>query len=433
MRVIKNREMKNNSWLIALLLAIPKSVSSFGVYQQQQQQQRRCETVGVLSSTALFCQLLGMNCATPTDFKFSLEGFCKRGGETDIHSDGWGLAFYQKDGGGDGDDTDTDDSGGVVRQFHDVEAASTSPLARDLCSTKSSIRTNNMMGHIRYATVGHVNLANVHPFCREMWGIEWCFCHNGEVPLFSSHPYDDDPQQPNNEKENENENESTITNTNITPTQRRLTALSVGTSVTGDGTTEDYYFQPVGTTDSEATFCAILNALRAKFQTLPSYPILYEALQQLCNEITQHDPEGTILNFLLTCGPHTQWVYSWPGSRPGSKVWNGLHYTVREFPFTKCHLCDLDYTVDFSTHTTDQDCVSVIATKPLTDDEDWVELQRGELILFDQGKPHMTPYDLFKVELSGHGLHSAAMERPILEEDMRIYNLNPQHFMGECI
>jgi hypothetical protein len=41
------------------------------------------------TSTALFCQLLGMNCATPTDFTFSLQGFWQRGGETDVHSDGW--------------------------------------------------------------------------------------------------------------------------------------------------------------------------------------------------------------------------------------------------------------------------------------------------------------------------------------------------------
>ena len=29
-------------------------------------------------------------------------------------------------------------------------------------------------------------LENVHPFTREMWGILWCFAHNGDVPTFSS-------------------------------------------------------------------------------------------------------------------------------------------------------------------------------------------------------------------------------------------------------
>ena len=41
------------------------------------------------------CQLLGMNCNTPTDITFSFEGFAKRGGMTDHHSDGWGIAFFE--------------------------------------------------------------------------------------------------------------------------------------------------------------------------------------------------------------------------------------------------------------------------------------------------------------------------------------------------
>jgi hypothetical protein len=66
-------------------------------------------------------------------------------------------------------------------------------------------------------------------------------------------------------------------------------------------------------------------------------------LQSLCHEIVDYNQDETILNFLLTCGPHVLWVYSWPGSRPGSNFWNGLHYTVHEPPFQKCALQDLDY------------------------------------------------------------------------------------------
>ena len=40
------------------------------------------------------CQLLGMNCNTPTDICFSFEGFHTRGGLTDVHRDGWGIAFF---------------------------------------------------------------------------------------------------------------------------------------------------------------------------------------------------------------------------------------------------------------------------------------------------------------------------------------------------
>ena len=44
------------------------------------------------------CQLLGLNCATPTDANFSFTGFRRRGGATDHHADGWGIAFFEGKG-----------------------------------------------------------------------------------------------------------------------------------------------------------------------------------------------------------------------------------------------------------------------------------------------------------------------------------------------
>ncbi|MEN9986072.1 MAG: hypothetical protein RI925_1574, partial [Pseudomonadota bacterium] len=41
------------------------------------------------------CQLLGMNCNIPTDILFSFEGFHRRGGLTDQHADGFGIAFFE--------------------------------------------------------------------------------------------------------------------------------------------------------------------------------------------------------------------------------------------------------------------------------------------------------------------------------------------------
>ena len=46
-------------------------------------------------STALDCQLLGFNCAEPTEFALTWPQFCERGGLTDIHSDGWGLGYVR--------------------------------------------------------------------------------------------------------------------------------------------------------------------------------------------------------------------------------------------------------------------------------------------------------------------------------------------------
>ena len=103
-----------------------------------------------LSATTLWCQLLGMNCASESEFVLGWDDFCERGGGSDVHKDGWGLAYYIGNG---------------IRQFHDIEAASTSPLAKFIGSQQ--IQSRNLLAHIRYATTGSVNLANVHPFSRE--------------------------------------------------------------------------------------------------------------------------------------------------------------------------------------------------------------------------------------------------------------------------
>jgi glutamine amidotransferase len=110
------------------------------------------------------CQLLGMNCNTPTDVTFSFSGFAQRGGVTDHHSDGWGIAFFEGNG---------------VRHFVDHQSASQSPIA-DLIR-RYPIQSRNVIAHIRKATQGVVSLENCHPFVRELWGRYWVFAHNGNL------------------------------------------------------------------------------------------------------------------------------------------------------------------------------------------------------------------------------------------------------------
>lgn len=117
------------------------------------------------------CQLLAMNCNTPTDIVFSFEGFRKRGGLTDSHADGFGIAFFENKG---------------VRLFHDDKACATSPVA-DLIRAYP-IRSKNVVCHIRKATQGQVSLANTHPFMREMWGRYWLFAHNGNLKNIPQSP-----------------------------------------------------------------------------------------------------------------------------------------------------------------------------------------------------------------------------------------------------
>lgn len=114
------------------------------------------------------CQLLGMNCNVPTDICFSFSGFQARGGATDVHADGWGIAFFEGRG---------------ARVFLDPQPSSRSPIAALV--RQYPIRSKNVVAHIRKATQGLVALENTHPFMREAWGRYWIFAHNGHLENFA--------------------------------------------------------------------------------------------------------------------------------------------------------------------------------------------------------------------------------------------------------
>ncbi len=109
-----------------------------------------------------------MNCNTPTDVTFSFAGFAQRGGRTDHHADGWGIAFFEDRG---------------LRHFVDHQPACDSPVAELI--RRYPIRSRNVIAHIRKATQGAVNLQNCHPFVRELWGRYWVFAHNGDLKDFN--------------------------------------------------------------------------------------------------------------------------------------------------------------------------------------------------------------------------------------------------------
>ncbi|WP_319237626.1 class II glutamine amidotransferase [uncultured Propionivibrio sp.] len=110
------------------------------------------------------CELLGMNCNVPTDICFSFSGFQARGGATDVHRDGWGIAFFEGKG---------------ARVFLDPQPSCDSPVAELV--RRYPIRSLNTIAHIRKATQGATGLENTHPFMRELWGRYWIFAHNGNL------------------------------------------------------------------------------------------------------------------------------------------------------------------------------------------------------------------------------------------------------------
>lgn len=109
-----------------------------------------------------------MNCNVPTDICFSFTGFQARGGLTDEHQDGWGIAFFEGKG---------------VKQFLDSSASSTSPIAELV--RNYPIKSKTVISHIRKATQGKIELENTHPFMRELWGRYWIFAHNGNLLEFT--------------------------------------------------------------------------------------------------------------------------------------------------------------------------------------------------------------------------------------------------------
>lgn len=110
------------------------------------------------------CQLFAINSNVPTAVTFSLTGLAARGGRTDEHADGWGVAFHTEGG---------------SRIFRDDQPASESALAAFLC--REPIRATSVIAHIRKATLGAVQLSNCHPFQANWSGRTWSFAHNGTL------------------------------------------------------------------------------------------------------------------------------------------------------------------------------------------------------------------------------------------------------------
>lgn len=114
------------------------------------------------------CQLLGMSCKKPASIGFSFEGFRARGGKTDEHRDGWGIAFSNANG---------------FDIYRDEQPAAGSYLADHI--SKAEIKAKTTIAHIRKATIGEVNITNCHPFERKLWDKSWLFCHNGDLKDFA--------------------------------------------------------------------------------------------------------------------------------------------------------------------------------------------------------------------------------------------------------
>ena len=185
------------------------------------------------------------------------------------------------------------------------------------------IKTLLAVAHVRKRTRGPVALANTHPFVRELWGRHFTFAHNG-----------------------------TVRGVKKLPLKR---------------------FHPIGTTDSEHAFCVLLDRLERAFPR--GYPHDRERLWRVVAKAGEELGSSGTFNFLLADGEHLF-------ARCATK----LCYIVRKAPFKRATLADDDLSVDFAEVTTPRDRVAIIATAPLTRDEQWTMGRPGEMWVFRRGK-----------------------------------------------
>ncbi len=181
------------------------------------------------------CELLGMGSLLPTRVSLSLGLLAQRGNASRRLADGWGAGFH--------DGTDAL----VVREPRD--AASSSLIAPLRLSPPAS---RFVIAHIRHATQGDVSLRNTQPFQREIGGRAHVFAHNG----------------------------------NLQGARDRF-----GASL--------HRFRPIGTTDSEIAFCALLTALAPLWvDSVPTLEARLAVIAEMAEMLRGLGPA----NFLYTDG-----------------------------------------------------------------------------------------------------------------------------------
>ncbi|MFQ1786581.1 class II glutamine amidotransferase [Aeromonas veronii] len=206
------------------------------------------------------------------------------------------------------------------RTFKDPEPSAQSPIARLVQALP--IKSCAVVSHIRQANRGCVSLENTHPFTRELWGRYWTFAHNGQLTGYKK-----------------------------LPTGRH---------------------RPVGDTDSEHTFCWLLDRLEQKYPKRPAnFPAMFRYLATLCDELRAFG----VFNMLLSDGEYVMSYCS-----------NNLHWLTRCAPFGEASLLDEEVVIDFQRETTPNDVVTLITTRPLTGNENWVKMAPGEFNLFRMGE-----------------------------------------------
>ena len=259
------------------------------------------------------CELFAISSRFPVTVDLSLETFSRHGGLSGPHKDGWGIAYY--------DSCD-------VRLVKDTTAARQSPWVRFV--EERRLCSQLVISHIRRATVGGVELRNIQPFVRELGGCVHVFAHNGHCP-----------------------------------------------GVMSDDRFRLRHCRPVGETDSEHAFCALLGRLQELWLNTGAVPPLGERAAIVSGFAVDLRSLGPA-KFLYADGDalfaHAHRRRHEDAIRPP-----GLHVLVR-----KCGRSSDMFETSGLTIESGSQTVVLFASVPLTD-ESWKPLDEGTLIVAQDG------------------------------------------------
>jgi predicted glutamine amidotransferase len=261
------------------------------------------------------CELFCLSSRIPTAATFSLQRFAARGGCGSQTIDGWGLAFY------DGRD---------VRLYREPEPACHSAWLAFIENRK--IASTTVISHIRRAMAGRVVLENTQPFIREMGGHTHCFAHNGFLPGIETLRTRNSPR-----------------------------------------------FRPIGDTDSEIAFCALLEQLSPLWAEahIPGLDERLSVVSRFAAAIRQFGPA----NFFYADGD----VVFAHGDRrtqaDGTITPPGLWRLQSACPVDRDALVQSGVTIEPKSG---PQKLTLIASVPLSD-EAWVPLARGDLFAVKDG------------------------------------------------
>lgn len=264
------------------------------------------------------CELFAMSSRIPTTVRFSLEEFSRRGGLAGPHKDGWGFAYYVE---------------GDVRLLKETEPASDSACVRFV--QEHPFTSDVVVSHIRKATQGTLALRNCQPFQRELGGAMHVFAHNGDLDM-----------------------------------GRVRRELALG------------WHRPVGETDSEHAFCALLERLRPLWLEHGGVPPLEERLSAVARFAAVLRALGPA-NFLYADGDalfahgHRR-RHGELGIRPP-----GLHWLCRSCSGDADALHTEGLSIEASGARQE---VALFASVPLTAEPGWRPFAEGELMLARAGR-----------------------------------------------